>query len=100
MPESVECDLDVQCRLVATVAPQCPVITERDCYEVTVEWIPNGETFEKHGLVSFLQHFDDSELTQEELVARIYDDLASHDVADLVVRAQDTVHVDMEVTKR
>jgi NADPH-dependent 7-cyano-7-deazaguanine reductase QueF len=100
MPESVECDLDVRCRLVATVAPQCPVINERDCYEVTVEWTPNGETFEKHGLVSFLEHFDDSELTQEELAAHIYGDLNSHDVSGLVVRVQDTVHVDMEVTKR
>jgi len=100
MTEAVECDLDVHCCVVATVAPQCPVIDERDCYEVTVEWMPNGETFEKHGLVSFLQHFDDSELTQEALVARIYDDLSSYDVANLVVRAQDTVHVNMEVVKR
>lgn len=98
-PESVPCDATVSCEVTVTVTPECPVVDERDCYNVTVAWTPNGETLEKHALKAYLREFNDTKLTQETVVAQIYGDLQEHSVRNLAVRAHDTEHLEMVVTK-
>jgi len=96
---TVACDADVRCKLTTTVAPECPVADERDHYQVTVSWQPNGDTLEKHALLSHIHEFDGAELTHESLVATLYESVADADVVDVTVTARDTTHAEMVVTK-
>lgn len=96
---TVGCTASVSCRLSVSVQPDCPVVDEHDRYTVIVEWTPVGETYEKHDLRSTIMSYNNREVTQEQLVESLHDQLTDASVADLQIEAVDTAHMDMAVSK-
>lgn len=95
--QTVPCDVCVQCSLTVHVTPFCPVKDEIDGYDVTVTWQTDDQTFEKWALKERIESYNGSELTQEELTARLGDAVDTEGVVRPSVTVQDTRHMDMTV---
>lgn len=97
--DTVACDVVVACELSETVEPNCPIIDETDRYRVTVRWLTDGRTFEKHSLRDAITGYEGQELTHESLCA----DLAERCDCDGIdlrnVRVRDLKHANMAVER-
>jgi NADPH-dependent 7-cyano-7-deazaguanine reductase QueF len=100
MIDTIPCTADVTCEYRTTLEARCPVIDERDTYDVTISWQPAGETFEKHALEDSVDSLSGETAAHEELVERLYGDLEGAAVDGLTVTLRDTEHVDMVVSKQ
>ena len=95
---TVPCPEEVSCKLTVGINAQCPIKDEIDAYQITVSWKGGNETFEKWWLLETITGYEDTEATQEEICAGIYNQLMRGSVNDIQVDVRDTKHMDMIVS--
>lgn len=90
LPEVVPCSADVLVTATGPLRHMCPFIAEIDEGQVTITWWCAGATFEIHSLAEYLAGWKDAEISHEQVVDRIYHDLATTSplVVDVTVAAR------------
>jgi len=96
----VDTPAPVEVEVSQAITHLCPFRNEVDRGVVTVKWFCDGKTFELHELASYLDSFARREISHEELVADVVNDLSAYDGIRHVVASFTTETAGMDVRVR
>lgn len=74
----VPVDATVRLQTSAPIQHMCPFVNEVDNGSITIGWDTDGWTFELHALRSYLNTFQDREISHEDLTDEIRAELSTH----------------------
>ena len=97
-PESFQCPRGIHVTLEAHVRSRCPFTDAPDSYDVQIEYISGGLCIEAHSLQEYLDSFKDQRISQEELTARINEDLKKLIEPDVICTRLTGIHGSIAIT--